>query len=229
MTGYKRDSTKMLWEAGQSGQCKHTFEVGTSSTYLFNDLSRSPDRIKFKIYLTRIIHGYSKWLSGFYQLVTHNTLEIRVNVFFFLFNRTTLQVFVTYLIGALYVHPLWLYRHQHDNRVRSKLSVACEPSVGVTIFVFIPYILFLTNNMKQQQNQSICWCLILRDSSRSSTSSTSNWMQLGDMPQQFVSLKGNLNSFTTNNVFLLSDLNDIICKKPGLKSPENILPVSNRK
>jgi len=25
----------------------------------------------------------------------------------FLFNRTTLQVFVTYLIGALYVHPLW--------------------------------------------------------------------------------------------------------------------------
>ena len=33
----------------------------------------------------------------------------------FLFNRTTLQVFVTYLIGALYVHPLWFYKHQHDN------------------------------------------------------------------------------------------------------------------
>ena len=32
-----------------------------------------------------------------------------------LFNRTTLQVFVTYLIGALYVHPLWFYKHQHDN------------------------------------------------------------------------------------------------------------------
>ena len=28
----------------------------------------------------------------------------------FLFNRTTLTVFVTYLTGALYVHPLWLYR-----------------------------------------------------------------------------------------------------------------------
>ena len=26
--------------------------------------------------------------------------------YFFLFNRTTLQMFVTYLIGALYVHPL---------------------------------------------------------------------------------------------------------------------------
>ena len=38
---------------------------------------------------------------------------------FFLFNRTTLQVFVTYLTGALYVHPLWFYKHQHDNRVRS--------------------------------------------------------------------------------------------------------------
>jgi len=44
----------------------------------------------------------------------------------FLFNRTTLQVFVTYLTGALYVHPLWLYKHQHDNRVRSKLFVACR-------------------------------------------------------------------------------------------------------
>ena len=44
----------------------------------------------------------------------------------FLFNRTTLQVFVTYLIGALYVHPLRFYKHQHDNRVRSILFVACQ-------------------------------------------------------------------------------------------------------
>ena len=43
-----------------------------------------------------------------------------------LFNRTTLPVFVTYLTGALYVHPLWFYKHQHDNRVRSKLFVACQ-------------------------------------------------------------------------------------------------------
>ena len=42
----------------------------------------------------------------------------------FLFNRTTLQVFVTYIIGALYVHLLWFCKHQHDNRVRSKLFVA---------------------------------------------------------------------------------------------------------
>jgi len=41
-------------------------------------------------------------------------------------NRTTLQVFVTYLTGALYVHPLWFYKHQHDSLVRSKLFVACE-------------------------------------------------------------------------------------------------------
>jgi len=44
----------------------------------------------------------------------------------FLFNRTTLQFFVTYLIGAPYVHPLWFYKHQHDNRVLSKLFVACQ-------------------------------------------------------------------------------------------------------
>jgi hypothetical protein len=46
---------------------------------------------------------------------------------FFLFNRTTLQGFVTYLTGALYVHRLWFYKHKHDNPVRSKLSVACQP------------------------------------------------------------------------------------------------------
>ena len=34
--------------------------------------------------------------------------------------------FVTYLTGALDVHPLWFYKHQHDNPVRSKLSVACQ-------------------------------------------------------------------------------------------------------
>ena len=44
----------------------------------------------------------------------------------FLFNRTTFQVIATYLTGALYVHPLWFYKHQHDNRVRSKLFLACQ-------------------------------------------------------------------------------------------------------
>jgi len=48
------------------------------------------------------------------------------SIYIFLFNRTTLQVFVTYLAGALYEHPLWFYKHQHDNRVRSKLFVACS-------------------------------------------------------------------------------------------------------
>jgi len=46
-----------------------------------------------------IVQGYSKCLSGVYQLVINNTFEIVVYVF--LFNRTTLQVFVTYLTGAL--------------------------------------------------------------------------------------------------------------------------------
>ena len=44
----------------------------------------------------------------------------------FLFNITTPQGFVTYLTGALYVHPLWSYKHQHDNRAHSKLFVACQ-------------------------------------------------------------------------------------------------------
>jgi len=65
------------------------------------------------------IQGYSKLLSGFYTTCHKQYPWDRSLCFFLLFNRTTLQVFVTYLTGALYVHPLWFYKHQHDNRVRS--------------------------------------------------------------------------------------------------------------
>ena len=44
--------------------------------------------------------------------------------FFYLIEQHT--KFVTYLTGALYVHHLWFYKHQHDNPVRSKLFVACQ-------------------------------------------------------------------------------------------------------
>jgi len=57
---------------------------------------------------------------------------------FFLFNRTTLQVFVTHLTGALHMHPLWFCKHQHDNRVRSKLFVACQRWWFQWRFWFIP-------------------------------------------------------------------------------------------
>jgi len=62
------------------------------------------------------------------------------NICFFLFNRTTLQVFVTHLTGAVYVHPLWFYKHQHDNRVRSKLSAACQRWWFPCRFWFVPLV-----------------------------------------------------------------------------------------
>jgi len=49
-----------------------------------------------------------------------------MSICIFLFNRTKLQIFVTYLTGALYVHPLWFYKYQQENRVRSKLFVAYQ-------------------------------------------------------------------------------------------------------
>ena len=51
----------------------------------------------------------------------------------FLFNKTTLQVFVTYLTGALYVHPLWFYKHQHDNRVRSTQNAFSLPFAAILV------------------------------------------------------------------------------------------------
>jgi hypothetical protein len=54
------------------------------------------------------------------------TIHLRQEYMYFFFFFTTLQVFITYLTGALYVQPLWFYKHQHDNRVRSTLFVACQ-------------------------------------------------------------------------------------------------------
>jgi len=60
------------------------------------------------------------------------------SICFFLFNRTTLQGFVTYVTGALYLYPLWFYKHQHDNRVRSKLFVLCQRWWFQWRFWFVP-------------------------------------------------------------------------------------------
>ena len=59
-------------------------------------------------------------------------------MYFFLFNRTALQIFVTYITGALYMRPLWFYKHQHDNRVRSKLFAACQRWWFQWRFWFVP-------------------------------------------------------------------------------------------
>ena len=51
----------------------------------------------------------------------------------FLFNRTILQVFVTYLTGDLFVHPLWFYKHQHDNWVRSTQNAFSLPFAAILV------------------------------------------------------------------------------------------------
>ena len=60
------------------------------------------DKNKFGIMKYRVIRNDCR---GFNNL--SYTIHLRYQyMYFFLFNRTTLQVFVTYLTGALYVHPL---------------------------------------------------------------------------------------------------------------------------
>ena len=87
-------------------------------------------------FIILVIQGYSKWLLGLATCHIQRTWDRSICIF--LFNRTTLQVFVTYLTGALYVHPSWFYKHQHDNRVRSKLFVACQRWWFQWRFWFVP-------------------------------------------------------------------------------------------
>ena len=76
----------------------------------------------------------------------------------FLFNRTTLQVFVTYLTGALYVHPLWFYKHQHENRVRTKLSVACQH-----VAFLLPFAAILVNCAPSGEMHNYCTPNIIKE------------------------------------------------------------------
>ena len=97
--------------------------AGTSVGGFTEGISRTAVSCLFNTGLFEMIVG---------GLTTNHTKYARdTSMCFFLFNRTTLQVFVTYLTGALYVHPLWFYRHQHDNRVLSKLYVASDVWLAV--------------------------------------------------------------------------------------------------
>ena len=92
-----------------------------------------------KKYSTAVVILYTVFRNdyrGFNNLYIQYTWDSSICIF--LFNRTTLQVFVTYLTGALYVQPLWFYKHQHDNRVRSKLFVACQRWWFQWRFWFVP-------------------------------------------------------------------------------------------
>jgi len=74
----------------------------------------------------------------------------------FLFNRTTLQVFVTCLTGALYMHPLWFDKHQHDNRVRSELFVKCQRWLFQWQFWFVPSV--PGNLREEEEHKPDPWC-----------------------------------------------------------------------
>ena len=82
--------------------------------------------------------------TGLFEMIVrvlttcHTQYTSDSSIYIFLFNRTTLPVYVTYLTGALYVHRLWFYKHQHDNPVRSKLSVACQRWWFQWRFWFVP-------------------------------------------------------------------------------------------
>ena len=59
--------------------------------------------------------GLFKMIFGF-STTCHTKYTWDSSIRIFLFNRTTLSVFVTYLTGALYVHPLWFYKYQRCQR-----------------------------------------------------------------------------------------------------------------
>jgi len=109
--------------------CKFCFSFGV--TFFFY-IKSSVVSFIFTYYCSYYENWYFQLYTGLFKMIVgvlttcHTQYTSDSSICIFLFNRTTLQVFVTYLTGALYVHHLWFYRHQHENRVRSKLFVACQ-------------------------------------------------------------------------------------------------------
>jgi hypothetical protein len=65
---------------------------------------------------------------------------------------------MTYLTGALYVHPLWFYKHQHENRVRSKLFVACQH-----VAFSLPFAAILVNCAPSGEMHNYCTPHIIKE------------------------------------------------------------------
>ena len=88
-------------------------------------------------------HNNTGWFEMIVGVLTtchkQYTWDRSIRIFFYLIEQHS-QVFVAYPVGALYVQPLWSYKHQHDNRVRSKLFVACQRWRFQWQFWFVPSI-----------------------------------------------------------------------------------------
>jgi len=101
-------------------------------------------------------HFYNAY-TGLFKMIfgvlttCHTQYNSDSSICIFLFNITTLPVFVTYLTGVLYVHLLWFYKHLHDNQV-----LQMQPHVisfyGVTSRIRFMFLRFphVTRNSKYE-------------------------------------------------------------------------------
>ena len=111
---------------------------------------------------------------------TQHTWDSSICVF--LFNRTTLQVFVTYVTGALYVHPLWFYKHQHDNWIHS----ACQQWWFQWRFWLIPSVTGYTHpvswncayHVRMELSDGGCFLNLVRNCHRTVVPRQSFWITL---------------------------------------------------
>ena len=108
--------------------------------------------------------SYGAVCTGLFKMIVgvlttcHTQYTWDSSICIFLFNRTTLQLFVTYLTGALYVHPLWFYKHQYKNRVCSKLYVACQH-----VAFSLPFAAILVNCAPNGEMHNYCTLHIIKE------------------------------------------------------------------
>ena len=123
----KSPNNTSKWQMGFNSAFKGLKQPATWAKYMHPTFPHL--FISFKTYFYTGLLKIIVWILTTYHIQYTWDRSIAI----FLFNRTTLQVFVTYLTGALYVHPLWFYKHQHDNRVRSTQNAFSLPFAAILV------------------------------------------------------------------------------------------------
>ena len=119
---------------------------------------------KYLLYLHITLQALAIVCTGLFKMIVrvlttcHTQYTWDSSICIFLFNRTTHQVFVTYLTGALYVHPLWFYKHQHENLLRSKLFVVCQH-----VAFSLPFATILVNCAPSGEMHNYCTRHIIKE------------------------------------------------------------------
>ena len=120
----------------------------------------------FTLYICIYIYIYIYIYTGLFEMIVgvlttcHTQYTWDRSICIFLFNRTTLHVFVTYLIGALYVHPLWFYESEPPLKPSPLTCYRYFGKNSIILLIFVKSQRVHIYSTFKVRNKNLEWCSI---------------------------------------------------------------------